>query len=139
MGAKLFGARVKRLEDPALLTGRGCYVDDIKLPDMLYAAFVRSPHPHARIRSIDKAPALSSPGVHSVYTLADLPKAVREQQLLLLLPNPAISQPMMPHVLAGAPGPLSPATAYWPRCSASACSRSSGIGCCARRRSNSTE
>ena len=82
MGAKLFGARVKRLEDPALLTGRGCYVDDMKLPDMLCAAFLRSPHPHARIRSVDKRAALAMPGVHSVWTLADLPKAVREQRLL---------------------------------------------------------
>jgi carbon-monoxide dehydrogenase large subunit len=100
MGAKLFGARVKRLEDPALLTGRGRYVDDIRLPGALHAAFVRSPHPHARIRGIDKTPALAMPGVVGVWTLADMPNAVRERRLLLLLPNPAISQPMMPHVLA---------------------------------------
>ncbi|MGB7037148.1 MAG: hypothetical protein WBD71_16670, partial [Xanthobacteraceae bacterium] len=53
MGAKHFGARVKRLEDPALLTGRGRFVDDIKLPGTLHACFVRSPHAHARIRAID--------------------------------------------------------------------------------------
>jgi hypothetical protein len=46
MGAKLFGARVKRLEDPALLTGRGRFVDDVKLPGVLHACFVRSPHAH---------------------------------------------------------------------------------------------
>ena len=50
MGAKHFGARVARLEDPALLTGRGQFVDDINLPGALHAAFVRSPHAHARIR-----------------------------------------------------------------------------------------
>ena len=44
MGAKLFGARVKRLEDPALLTGQGRFIDDIHLPGVLHAAFVRSPH-----------------------------------------------------------------------------------------------
>ena len=53
MGAKHFGARITRLEDPALLTGRGRFVDDIELPGVLHAAFVRSPHAHARIREID--------------------------------------------------------------------------------------
>ena len=66
MGAKLFGARVKRLEDPALLTGRGRFVDDIHLPGTLHAAFVRSPHPHARIRGIDTEAASAMPGVHAV-------------------------------------------------------------------------
>ena len=47
MGAKLFGARVKRLEDPALLAGRGRFVDDVKLPGVLHACFVRSPHARA--------------------------------------------------------------------------------------------
>ena len=50
MGAKHFGARITRLEDPALLTGQGRFVDDIELPGVLHAAFVRSPHAHARIR-----------------------------------------------------------------------------------------
>ena len=53
MGAKHFGARVKRLEDPALLAGRGRFVDDMKLPGLLHACFVRSTHAHARIRGID--------------------------------------------------------------------------------------
>ena len=53
MGAKQFGARVKRLEDPALLTGRGRFVDDVKLAGTLEACFVRSPYAHAKIRSID--------------------------------------------------------------------------------------
>jgi aerobic carbon-monoxide dehydrogenase large subunit len=47
MGAKLFGARVKRVEDPALVAGRGRFVDDVKLPGVLHACFVRSPHAHA--------------------------------------------------------------------------------------------
>ena len=51
MGAKHFGARVTRLEDPALLSGRGRFVDDMKLPGMLHACFVRRPYAHARIRS----------------------------------------------------------------------------------------
>jgi aerobic carbon-monoxide dehydrogenase large subunit len=100
MGAKLFGARVKRLEDPALLTGRGCFTDDIRLPGVLHAAFVRSPHAHARIRGTETAAARTMPGVVGVWTLADLPAALRDRTLPLLLPNPAIVQPLMPTVLA---------------------------------------
>src|SRR5690348_12806608 len=65
MGARQFGARVKRLEDPALLTGRGRFVDDVKLPGTLEACFVRSPHAHARIRAIDTSAARAAPGVHA--------------------------------------------------------------------------
>jgi len=100
MGAKLFGARVKRLEDPDLLTGRGRFTDDFAAPGTLHAAFVRSPHPHARFTAIDTAAARALPGVHGVYTLDDFPAAVRDNRLLLLLPNPAIKQPVMPHLLA---------------------------------------
>ena len=52
MGAKWFGAAVKRKEDPALLAGSGRFVDDVRLPGTLHAAFVRSPHPHAKIRAV---------------------------------------------------------------------------------------
>src|ERR1700720_1923718 len=68
MGAKHFGARVQRLEDPALLTGRGPFVDDVKLPGVLHACFVSSPHAHARLRGIDIKPAMGIPGVHAVLT-----------------------------------------------------------------------
>ena len=78
MGAKHFGARVKRLEDPALLVGRGRFVDDIPLPGTLHACFVRSPHSHARVRSIDASAALAQPGVHAVLTAADLPGPMQE-------------------------------------------------------------
>src|SRR5439155_1274531 len=50
---RLFGSSIKRREDPRLLTGKGVYVDDVKLPGTIYASFVRSPHAHARIRAID--------------------------------------------------------------------------------------
>ncbi len=66
------GARVRRKEDPRLITGTSQYVDDITLPGMLYAAFVRSTYPHAIIRKIDPAPALALPGVVAVITAADL-------------------------------------------------------------------
>src|SRR4030095_14861781 len=95
-----FGAAVKRKEDPALLRGEGCYVDDIRLPGMLHAAFVRSPHAHARVGTIDKSAALALTGVHAVITYSDLPECVQRQTLPLLVPHPALKQPRMPYALA---------------------------------------
>ncbi|NBP73855.1 MAG: hypothetical protein EBU57_12040, partial [Alphaproteobacteria bacterium] len=68
----MIGDRVKRIEDPALLRGKAVFVDDIHLAGMLQAAFLRSPHPHAKILSIDTSAAKAVAGVHAVYTLADL-------------------------------------------------------------------
>jgi carbon-monoxide dehydrogenase large subunit len=67
-----FGASVSRIEDQALLTGRGRFMDDIALPGTLSAVFVRSPIAHAIIKHIDAAAARAMPGVHAVYTHADL-------------------------------------------------------------------
>ena len=86
MGAKQFGARVKRLEDPALLTGRGRFVDDVKLAGTLEACFVRSPYAHARIRSIDAGAARALPGVHAVLTADDLPGPMATQPIPMILP-----------------------------------------------------
>jgi carbon-monoxide dehydrogenase large subunit len=72
MGAKYFGASVARREDPRLLRGEGRFVDDIKLPGLLHAAFVRSPHAHARIRAIRTAAAAALPGVTRVFTFDGL-------------------------------------------------------------------
>ncbi|MGH7388433.1 MAG: xanthine dehydrogenase family protein molybdopterin-binding subunit [Candidatus Rokuibacteriota bacterium] len=69
---RLFGRSIKRREDPRFITGRGQYVDDLKLPGMTYAAFVRSPHSHARIRGIDVGPARAHPGVVAVFTGKDM-------------------------------------------------------------------
>jgi carbon-monoxide dehydrogenase large subunit len=66
------GASVKRSEDPRILTGSGRYVDDIKLPGMLHAAFVRSPLAHANVLSVDVSAAKELPGVVAVLTGADL-------------------------------------------------------------------
>src|SRR5262245_26650109 len=66
------GKPVRRREDPRLVTGAGCYTDDVNLPGQAYAAMVRSPHAHARIVSIDTAAALASSGVLAVLTGADL-------------------------------------------------------------------
>jgi carbon-monoxide dehydrogenase large subunit len=70
--APLFGQSIKRREDPRLITGRGNYVDDVKLPGTTHAAFVRSPHAHARIKSIDSTAARKMKGVVAVYTGKDL-------------------------------------------------------------------
>lgn len=61
-----------RVEDRRLLTGKGRYIDDIAVPGALHASFVRSPHAHARIRSINCEAALETPGVIAVYTGSDL-------------------------------------------------------------------
>ena len=66
------GESVRRIEDPALLTGRGSFVDDIEMPKALVAAFVRSPFAHASVGKVDKSAALAMEGVHAVYTLDDL-------------------------------------------------------------------
>jgi carbon-monoxide dehydrogenase large subunit len=102
MGAKMFGARVARLEDPVLLSGRGNYTDDVHFPDMLEAAFVRSPHAHARIRRIDTGRAARHPGVHRVVTLADLPVEFRDRRVPFLVPNAAITQPFQQRMLENA-------------------------------------
>jgi carbon-monoxide dehydrogenase large subunit len=69
---RLFGKSIKRREDPRFITGKGHYTDDLKLPGMTYAAFVRSPHAHARIRNLDTAPAVKYPGVVAVFTGKDM-------------------------------------------------------------------
>ena len=66
------GARIPRRELKRLLSGNGRYLDDIKLPRMLHLHFVRSPHPHARVRGIDIEAAKCAPGVAAVFTGADL-------------------------------------------------------------------
>jgi carbon-monoxide dehydrogenase large subunit len=63
------------VEDRRFLTGRGHYVDDIKLLNMAFAYVVRSPHAHARILTIDKSAALMAPGVLAVLTGEDVIKA----------------------------------------------------------------
>ncbi len=68
VNGKYVGAPVRRVNDHKFITGRGQFVDDIELLNTLHVVFVRSPHAHARIRSIDASAALSSPGVVTVVT-----------------------------------------------------------------------
>jgi carbon-monoxide dehydrogenase large subunit len=86
MGAKYFGASVRRKEDPRYLRGEGRYVDDMALPGMLHAAFVRSPHAHARIRGIDTAAARAVAGVTHVFTFADLERWMKPLPLFGAVP-----------------------------------------------------
>jgi aerobic carbon-monoxide dehydrogenase large subunit len=69
---KMIGSRVKRREDPRLITGRATYVDDLRLPGMVYASVLRSIYAHAKLGSIDTARARELPGVIGVFTAADL-------------------------------------------------------------------
>ena len=70
--ARLMGSSIKRREDPRFITGKGNYTDDLKLPGMTYAAFVRSEHANARIRGIDTARARAHPGVVAIFTGKDM-------------------------------------------------------------------
>lgn len=72
MTTRYFGERIKRNEDPRLLTGQGLYVDDVDLPHMVHVAFLRSPYAHAKINGIDVSQALGRAGVVAVYTANDL-------------------------------------------------------------------
>jgi carbon-monoxide dehydrogenase large subunit len=74
---KMMGARVRRVEDPRLLLGKGRYVDDIQLPGALALAFVRSPYAHARLGRIDSSAAKSHPGVVAVLTGADIASVIK--------------------------------------------------------------
>src|ERR671939_1557398 len=72
MPQKYVGQRVKRTEDPRLIKGLAHYVDDIRLPDTLHVAFVRSMYAHARITNVEVSEALKAPGVVAVYTGRDV-------------------------------------------------------------------
>lgn len=76
-GANLVGQCLPRMEDPRLLKGRGCFVDDLQLPAMLHLDILRSPHAHACIRKIDTTEALALPGVIAVYTGLELSRFLK--------------------------------------------------------------
>jgi carbon-monoxide dehydrogenase large subunit len=84
---RFVGHRVARVEDPRLLTGRGKYVDDVTVPGMLHAHFVRSPFAHALIKAVDVAAARRHPGVVAVYTGADMQALTHPFMGFLPLPD----------------------------------------------------
>ncbi len=77
----MIGQSVPRIEDAPLLTGRARFVDDIELPELLHASFVRSPHAHAAIRAIDVSRAAAAPGIHAVLTLDDIAVVMRQRRM----------------------------------------------------------
>jgi carbon-monoxide dehydrogenase large subunit len=83
MTTKQFGQRIKRNEDPRLLTGQALFVDDVNLPGTAHAAFLRSPYAHARILKIDATSARERPGVLAVFTAADLADYWKPSPLLV--------------------------------------------------------
>ncbi|MCW2889886.1 MAG: aldehyde oxidase and xanthine dehydrogenase molybdopterin binding protein [Streptosporangiaceae bacterium] len=98
MTTQMFGEPIVRREDPRLLTGQGRYLDDLG-QDALEAAFVRSPHAHARITGIDVDGALDVDGLVAVYTWEDLTGRVGEP-LPLLIPHPALTHGRTAYPLA---------------------------------------
>ena len=91
---RMFGAAVKRREDPRLITGQGMYTDDFKLPGMLQMTILRSPYAHARIKSIDTSRAKAHPGVHAVFTGKDLEGKVGPMPCAWLIPDSDLKVPV---------------------------------------------
>ena len=108
VGARSVGARVKRVEDPRILTGQGRYVDDVVLPGMLHAAFLRSTVPHGRLVSLDVSEARELPGVVAVYTGDDIVRMTNGMQggsLVGMNLMPGMNAPVY-HALRDRQGPL---------------------------------
>jgi aerobic carbon-monoxide dehydrogenase large subunit len=98
MTTRLFGEPIARREDPRLVAGDGRFLDDLG-PGALAAAFVRSPHAHARIVDVDVTGALDVDGLVAVYTYDDLDGPVAEP-LPLLIPHPSLHAPRTAYPLA---------------------------------------
>ncbi|HQV90454.1 MAG TPA: aerobic carbon-monoxide dehydrogenase large subunit [Phycicoccus sp.] len=98
MTTRQFGAPVQRKEDPRLLTGNGRYLDDLGA-GALAAAFVRSPHAHARITDIDITDAWEVEGVEAIYTFEDLEEGMA-LPLPVLIPHPALTHSRTGYALA---------------------------------------
>lgn len=97
---KTFGRSTARVEDRDLLRGKARFVGDIRLPGMLHAVFVRSPHAHAKIVSIDKSAALALPGVEAVLTCDDIRAAATTDRLAVALPDKTYKQQRDRYILA---------------------------------------
>lgn len=98
---KYFGKSLKRVEDPPLLRGDARFVDDIPMPGMLHAAFVRSPHPHAAINAVDAMAARRVAGVHSVFSHADFLPHLTQDRLPLGFRDSRLPDDVTQCVLAG--------------------------------------
>ena len=87
MTTRVFSSGIRRREDPRLITGRSHYTDDITVPDVAYAAILRSPHAHARISSIDTGKAAQRDGVLGVFTGADIEGTLNPVPCAWLVPD----------------------------------------------------
>jgi carbon-monoxide dehydrogenase large subunit len=96
----LLSRRIKRIEDGPLLRGQGRFVDDIRLPGVLHAAFLRSPHAHARLKRVDLTAARSLTGVCAVFTYAELRPHLTCDRIPLALPSAAIRFAVDPYPLS---------------------------------------
>ena len=94
------GRRIKRIEDGPLLRGQGRFIDDIRMPGLLHATFLRSPHAHARLKRVDVAAARALAGVRTVLTYADLRPHLTHDRIPLALPSGAIRFTVDPYPLA---------------------------------------
>ena len=97
IAGRVTGQRVPRIEDGRVLRGAGAYIDDLTVPGMAHAAFVRSPHPHALIRAVDTRAAEALDGVYAVITGAQM--AEISNPMFGLLPSPGLYDPMF-HALS---------------------------------------
>src|SRR6266851_1462430 len=98
--ARYIGKPLPRVEDGPLVRGQGRFIDDLTFPHLLEAAFVRSPHAHAAIRAIDANAARRLPGVHAVFTLADLAPLLAQDRLPLQFRTAQLPPDITPLVLA---------------------------------------
>lgn len=100
----LIGASIRRVEDPLLITGKGCYVDDINLPGMLHMVVLRTAYPHAKIISINTDAAKSIKGVVAVVTGPELPERLNINAQVMF-PNQKIPpHPVLARGVVHAPG-----------------------------------
>ena len=98
MSTRSFGTRVKRNVDPKLLKGEGSFIDDLDLPGVLHAAFVRSPFARAKIKSIDTEYAKSMDGVMAIYTCDNIGNL--DMELPLLIPHDCMNDARTQRTLA---------------------------------------
>src|SRR5262245_54560096 len=98
-GSGLIGKSIRRVEDAPLISGKGCYTEDIELPGMLHLAFQRSPYPHAKIISINTSEAKAMVGVIAVLTGTDLGEQLQVQAVPMV---PGMKIPPHPLLARGA-------------------------------------
>src|SRR6185312_17423314 len=99
MRAGKIGERIERIEDSTLLFGTAQFVDDLEMDGVLHAAFVRSPHAHAKINAIDTGAAEAIEGVHAVFTMRSFAQ-LAQGRTPLTFPHPALKQGLTQFPLA---------------------------------------